>query len=433
MRSQSHMGIARLALYAIASAVIAACSGGGGGDSSSTGTSSASAPAQQTAEITVLSPNASALENLSASGNFITDSFTYMNAFRQAAGLSTLVNNSQIATAAQNHATYEADNGLVTHDETLGNPGYTGATVDARIQAVHPTTLDGEITGSALVVQSQINQDSTIAITGLRDAPFHRENMFYCYANTGVGSANSTSAFNSYYNSNVFTEYLNVDFADPCSSRPADTQVVVWPFNGQTNVPNAWADTEAELPAGGALTNEHGTTLGYPITMQGYNNASFSNVNFTITDPNGNVIPCAEYDSSNNTNAQAAMAAQCVPLLELATSTVYTVKITGNMTNASFSSTPFTIVTSFTTQATNAQPDTVFYAPNLSSSPTQPVDGLNSTNTAILQAQYACQQYELSNTSASADCNWLANPLVAAGNTSGEQTATTSTTVTASN
>lgn len=150
-------------------------------------------------------------------------------------------------------------------------------------------------------------------------------------------------------------------------------------------------------------------------------------------DPTGLVIPCAEYDSSNNSNAQAAMAAQCVPLLELAANTVYTVKVTGTMINASFAATSFTLTWSFTTGGTNPNLDATFIAPNLSASPSQPINGLDATNQAVVTAQYACQQYELSNPSATADCNWLANALVAAGNQSGSATATASTTVTASN
>lgn len=412
---------------------LAGC-GGGGSSSSSTSTGTTTPPPLTTASsITMVSPNASALSGLTPTGDFVNDSFTYLNAFRSSAGLSTLTSNAQVTSAAQNHANYEAAAALVTHDETAGQPYYTQATVDARIQAVHPTSVDGEITGSSFVVQSQITADSTLSITGLRDAPFHRENMFYCYANTGVGSANGAQVYNSYYASNVYTEYLNVDFADPCATKPADTQVVVWPFSGQTNVPTSWADTEAEAPAGGAVTNEHGSTVGYPVTMQGYNAASFTGVTFTITDPTGFVIPCAEYDTSNNASAQAAMAAQCVPLLELAANTVYTVKVTATMTNASFTATPFTLTWSFTTAAVNANPDNSFIAPALNASPSQPINGLNATNTAVLQAQYACQQYELSNPSATADCNWLANAGVATGNINGAVTATNGSVASASN
>jgi uncharacterized protein YkwD len=409
--------------------LLSACGGGGGGSSSSgggTSTGTTTPPAGQATEITMVSPNANALSSLSEGGDFATDSINYLNAFRTAAGLNVLTTLPALTTTAQNHANYEAAVSLVTHDETqsLSPSTFTGASVDQRIQAAHPTSLDGEITGSAFVVDTQkANGGSVLSITGLRDAPFHRENMFYCYQNVGAGSANGAQVFNAFYNSNVYTEYLNVDFADPCSARPADTQVVVWPFNGQTGVPTSWADTEAEQPAGGAVTNEHGSVLGYAVTMQGYNNASFSGMSFTITDSSGFVVPCAEYDSSNNSNAQAAMAAQCVPLLQLKPNTLYTVKVTGTMTNASFTASPVNLTWTFTTGAQNIV-NTEFIAPNLNTTPSQPVNGLNATNTAILQAQYACQQYELANPSATAPCSWLANATVAMGNTNGAQTAT---------
>jgi hypothetical protein len=97
-------------------------------------------------------------------------------------------------------------------------------------------------------------------ITSLRDVLTHRENMFYCNAN--VGSANGAQMYSAYYGGNVHTEYLNVDFADPRSSGPAYRLVVVWQFSGYTNVPMSWVDTEAEVLAGGAVTNEHGATVG---------------------------------------------------------------------------------------------------------------------------------------------------------------------------
>jgi hypothetical protein len=171
----------------------------------------------------------------------------------------------------------------------------------------------------------------------------------------------------------------------------------------------------------------------YRITIQGYDNASFTNVNFTITDPNGNVIPCTEYDTSNNSNDQAAMAAQRVPLLELNTDTIYTVKVMGNMSNASVASTPFTLTWSFTTGATNAIQDQVAIFPDLLTRPIQPIDGLSATNQAILTAQYNCEQTLGVGSNGTNDCNWLANPLVAAGNQSGTTAAAASTTLTASN
>jgi uncharacterized protein YkwD len=99
----------------------------------------------------MVTPSVSVLENLSVTDYFVTDSFTYMNAFCTATGVATIENNSAIAGAAQNHATYEADNSLLTHDETAGNPGYTGAS---------STPAFRRSTRMHLTVKSQVQRSS---------------------------------------------------------------------------------------------------------------------------------------------------------------------------------------------------------------------------------------------------------------------------------
>lgn len=62
-----------------------------------------------------------------------TDSYSYLNQLRTAAGMNTLNTNSVLAQAAQNHSHYLASNNVISHDESAGLPGYTGATPSQRV------------------------------------------------------------------------------------------------------------------------------------------------------------------------------------------------------------------------------------------------------------------------------------------------------------
>lgn len=338
----------RLASCALAaSALLAACGGGGGGGGSSTATSSggsSSAPASAaTAPIALLAAPGASASSFSATGDVVNDTLAYINYQRAKVGLAALAFQSGIAQAATNHSIWEQDNNVVGHIETAGQTGYTGSTPSDRVNKYYSTSSVGEVTAGF----GGPFTSSTEAIDGLFDAPFHRAIMLFDSVYAGPGAARATSA------SQLST--LTVDFAD-YKQALQDNQLIAWPYNGMTDVKTSWFANESPNPMAQSAQSQayENTVVGYPVTLTGSDNAAFSNVSFTIRNAAGSVIPCQEIDSSNNSDATRE--AMCVPFAPLATSTSYTVTVTGSLANTAFAARPFALTWSFTTAATANTP-----------------------------------------------------------------------------
>ncbi|MFL9954196.1 CAP domain-containing protein [Paraburkholderia nemoris] len=326
---------------AAGAAVLAACGGGGGGGGSSGSTSTTSS--SKAAVALVAAPGLSASGSFKATGDTTTDALGYINYQRAQVGLPALSSQAGAAQAAQNHSVWEQDNNVVGHVETAGQTGYTAATPLERVNLYYSTQSVGEITAGF----SGPFTSSTEAIAGLFDAPFHRSVALFDSVHAGSGVANATS------DSQLST--LTVDFAD-YKQFIADNQLVAWPYNGMANVNTSWFANESPNPMAQTTQSQpyENTVVGYPVTLTGGDNAAFSNVSFTIADSTGANVPCQEVDSANN--SEAAREAMCVPFSPLKTSTTYTAKVTGTLSNTSLAATPFALSWSFTTAATANTP-----------------------------------------------------------------------------
>ncbi|ABO55035.1 CAP domain-containing protein [Burkholderia vietnamiensis] len=339
----------RLAGCAFAAAsLLAACGGGGGGSGGSTtgsggGTSSSSPTSAATAPIALVAAPGASTGAFTATGDVVNDTLSFINAQRAQVGLASLAFQSGVAHAAANHALWEQDNNVIGHVETAGQAGYTAATPTDRVNLYYATTSVGEVTagfGGSFT-------SSTEAISGLFDAPFHRAIMLFDSVYAGPGDAVASSA------SQLST--LTVDFAD-YKQVVQDNELIAWPYNGMTNVNTSWYASESPNPMAQTTQSQayENTIVGYPVTLSGSNNAAFSNVSFIIRNAAGATIPCQEVDNSNNSDATRE--AMCVPFEPLATNTVYTVSVTGSLSNNAFAARPFSLTWSFTTAATANTP-----------------------------------------------------------------------------
>jgi len=337
---------------AVGAVVLAACGGGGGGSSTSTSTSTSTTSSSTPAVALVAAPGLSALGSFTATGDTATDALGYINNMRAQVGLAALASQSGVSQAAANHSLWEQDNDTVGHVETAGQIGYTAATPLERVNLYYATTSVGEITAGF----SGPFANSTEAITGLFDAPFHRSVALFDSVYAGAGVANAAS------DSQLST--LTIDFAD-YKQFIADNQLVAWPYNGMTNVNTSWFANESPNPMAQTTQSQpyENTVVGYPVTLTGGDNAAFSNVSFAITDSTGASVSCQEVDSSNN--SEAAREAMCVPFSPLKANTAYTVKVSGTLSDTSLAATPFSLSWSFTTAATANTP---IGAPTASSS-----------------------------------------------------------------
>ncbi|WP_254220707.1 CAP domain-containing protein [Burkholderia glumae] len=308
-------------------------SAGGGATAGGTGTSKGTGTSASAIAL-VSAPGAGAAGTFTAAGDAPTDSLAYLNYLRAQVGLPALAIQSGVAQAAQAHSSWEQLNNTIGHYETSGTTGYTGYSPSDRVNLHYTTNAVGEVTaGFAGSFTS-----STEAAQALFDAPFHRAVMLYDSANAGAGSVATTS----------LTQYstLTIDFAD-YKQFLADNQLVAWPYSGMTGANTSWFANESPNPMPAQYQS---TTVGYPVTLTGGGNASFSNVSFAIKDASGNNVPCQEVDSSNN--SEASREAMCVPFAPLAVNTTYTVSVSGSLANTSFAATPFSLSWQFTTAAT---------------------------------------------------------------------------------
>lgn len=335
----------QLAASTLLLGLLAACGGGGGGSGGASATAASSGNSGNTTSATqqatatntgtvasdvgaTLVPAVSAsIAAYTQTGAPVADSIGYLNAIRQTMGLRVLAENGNVDTAAQDHANYLVANQAAGHDETAGLTDFTGVDPQTRIDALHSTTFNGEVT---VAVQSGIQLPSLYGIETLFDAPFHRIVMLSDFATVGAGynSANVS-------NNTALYSALNIDFADSANALGSN-QLVAYPYSGETGAPYQWVANESPNP----MTNAPsyiGTTVGYPVTLQAGVNDSLVISSFTLSS-NGANIPCLEVDPQTaSIGSELHGAALCTPYQALTPGTQYTAKVAGTRNGTAFS------------------------------------------------------------------------------------------------
>ncbi|RDK09517.1 CAP domain-containing protein [Cupriavidus lacunae] len=268
----------------------------------------------------------------------------YANYRREQVGLPPLAARDPLNTTAQSHTDYMLANATLTHDEISGKPGYTGATANDRIQAAYPTDATAEVVAGAnrwtSVANAQLSmQPKDALVSDLVDAPFHRAALLGSYGSAGSGYAEWVGANGSGTSANY---YQTIDLADR-SKAGSDNQMVAYPFNGQSDVPVNWVNTESPNPAPGYQNS----TMGYPVLLQAINTSlQFDADNFVITDAQGNNVNCIKVDSrSSGLSSDASGLAICTPVAPLVSQQRYSVRVTGRL-----GSQPVDLSWSFTTR-----------------------------------------------------------------------------------
>jgi len=172
------------------------------------------------------------------------DMMLLANQMRYAIGAPTLVPDSRIVAAAQNHANYSSANGQGGHFETAGLPYYTGYSARDRVAAM----------GLSTTFVSEVATGGSTGMAGVRqlwDAPYHRLGMMHPSASSmGWGfstlSGRNTTVGDITYNFGI----RSVDF-------------VRSPAHGQTNIPTTWSGNESPNP----LPSGAPRPVGYPIMV----------------------------------------------------------------------------------------------------------------------------------------------------------------------
>jgi hypothetical protein len=186
--------------------------------------------------------------------------FNRINEARAAAGLGLLEQAVLLDAAAQAHADWQLLNGICSHGETSGTPGFTGADSLARIafQGYHSSGGGGEVIGYTVGI------DAAGAIDGLLNAFYHREFMLMpSFVDVGIGASNQYSPICAY------TTVVELDrpgdellLSWGQSMRAEMEPISVWPVDGAVGVPLLMGN-ENPNPVPGRPVSE----LGTPATL----------------------------------------------------------------------------------------------------------------------------------------------------------------------
>jgi len=321
----------RVTAIVLATITLAGCSGGGGSSSSSTSTTQTSSATTQSSSVgpsmanttisgsvTLLTSVPTAATGFTSSGDPAVDSLVFVNYQRAQVGMPAIVQNAALATVATNHSVYLFDNTEIGHYETAGRLGYTGNSPNDRITAVYSANATGEILIAYQGIAALPN--SYQPIESLFEAPFHRGVALFDYAVGGVGYKQSgdTTKITS----------LTMDFAGQQNAL-GSSQMIAYPYNGQTNVETSWYASESPSPFE-ANPSYDNTVVGYPILLTGGIGATLTVSSFTLRTAAGVSVACQEMDES--VDSEAAGMATCTPYAQLTPSTSYIATAVGTMT-----------------------------------------------------------------------------------------------------
>jgi uncharacterized protein YkwD len=297
------MNTLRPLLAAILAAALAAC--GGGGDSVTP-----AAPVNPVTPAAVTAPGAPA-----QTGDTALDGYNWFNFRRAQAGLPLLSRNSLLDMAAQGHSNYQQQNNTITHEQTVGKPGYTGATLAQRLSAAGYRLAGQYVSGEVISAASQAS--GFYHAEELISAIYHRFVIFEpVFREMGTGAATSAN----------YT-YFTADFAASGGYGPGVGRgnVAVYPSVNQTMVPvNFFSDSEAPDPV--PDRNE----VGYPISVQGDVGANVVVKSFTVHQRGGADLPVRLLTSTVDSHTPASAAA-IIPLAVLKSNTVHDVSFTGTV------------------------------------------------------------------------------------------------------
>ena len=294
-------------LTLLIAALLTACGGGSGGNASDT-------------SVTPLSPSA-ALAQLPgapvATGDTATDGFNWFNYRRAMAGLPVLARNTLLDTAAQGHANYLRVNNTVSHDQTPGAPGFTGAQLLDRLAAAGYKLVTPYAYGE--VISSTSDTSGFYQAEQLVAAIYHRFVIFEpVFKEAGTGASTANGGYT----------YFTCDFAADNGYGPGigSGALITYPVAGQTQVPASFlSDNETPDPVPGQ------NAVGYPISVHANITGTLTVQSFTVRQhgaASAMTVRLLTHDSDSDTPASAAA---IIPLAVLSAATTYDVSFSGQV------------------------------------------------------------------------------------------------------
>lgn len=317
-RSSTRHRSSRLALIALAALFLNACGGGG------TSTSGSAVLTEPTSPVLTVAPGTPATPAIVApattpgtpllTGNTATDGFNWFNYRRQLLGEPQLARTVTVDTAAQGHSHYQQLNNAITHEQTVGRPGFTGAVLPDRLQAAGFRFMrSGYAYGE--VISSTSDASGVTAAEDLITAIYHRFAIFEpMFRLGGAGSAVSSSG------RTYFTVDMAADGLDPFLGRG---KFLVYPADGQQGLPPIFfSDFESPDPVAGR------NQVGYPISIHADITSAVAVTSFTVRARGGSILPAQLLAHASDPQTPASAAA-LIPLDVLGANTTYDVQFSG--------------------------------------------------------------------------------------------------------
>lgn len=320
----SEMLRARTILAGCATALALAACGGGGSDSPapSAPPSSNTPPGGTMPDPLTPAPPVTGMPTQpgapTLTGNIALDGREWLNYRRAQVGMSTLTHSTVIDIAAQGHSDYQRINNTISHEQTPGREGFTGATLADRLSAAGYVFNTSAARAYGEVISAASNSSGQYMAEELITAVYHRFVIFEpMFKEIGTGAATSSTG-RGYFTAN-FTANNGYGTGLPRG------QVAVWPFDAQTGVPrNFFSDTESPDPV--PDRNE----VGYPISVHANISAPVVVQTFTVRPRGGADLPTRLLSNANDTHTGRSSAA-IVPLSPLAAGATYDVTFAGTV------------------------------------------------------------------------------------------------------
>lgn len=251
-----------------------------------------------------------------ATGDTATDGFAWFNYRRAQVGLSTLSRNARIDQAALGHSTYLRLNNTVSHEQKVGNPGYTGQELKDRLAAAGYTLVGTRAYGE--VISAAGDRSGFYHAEELIAAIYHRFVIFEpLFREMGTGAATGNNNYT----------YFTADMAANNGYGPGVGRgnIVTYPANNQTAVPvNFMSDSESPDPV--PNLNE----VGYPISVHADNTSRIVVNAFTVR-PRGGADLTTRLLSKAADPETPDSGAAIVPLARLTAGTTYDVSFNGTV------------------------------------------------------------------------------------------------------
>ncbi|WP_296002755.1 CAP domain-containing protein [Rugamonas sp.] len=289
----------------LVTALLSAC---GGGDNNPASTVVTATPP---ASLTQL-PGAPA-----STGATATDGYNWFNYRRAMVGLPLLARNAQLDTVAQGHASYLRLNNTVSHDQTPGAPGYTGAQLADRLAAAGYALVKPYAYGE--VISATSNTSGFYQADELVAAIYHRFVIFEpVFKEAGAGAATASGGYT----------YFTCDLAASNGYGPGigSGTLVNYPVAGQTMVPTSFlSDNETPDPVPGQ------NQVGYPISVHANITGTLTVQSFTVRAHAGGANLAVRQLSHDVDSETPLSAAAIIPLAVLAAATTYDVAFSGQV------------------------------------------------------------------------------------------------------